>query len=195
MILPIQITFHNVDKSDALETKIREAAEKLDQFHEDIMSCRVVVEAPHKRHHQGTLYHLRIDVSVSGKEIVVDREPGDRNAHEDPYVMVRDAFEAMERKLKDDERRRHGEVKTGVAAPHGRVSKIFPDEGYGFIETFDGSELYFNKNSVLNDAFRRLSVGMEVRFREEMGLKGPQASTVDIVGREASHDERTHPLR
>jgi cold shock CspA family protein/ribosome-associated translation inhibitor RaiA len=195
MILPIQVTFHNVDKSDALETKIREAAEKLDQFHEDIMSCRVVVEAPHKRHRQGTLYHLRIDVSVPGKELVVDREPGDRNAHEDPYVMVRDAFDAMERKLKDNDRRRHGEVKADVAAPHGRVSKIFPDEGYGFIETFDGSELYFNKNSVLNDAFRRLTVGMEVRFREEMGLKGPQASTVDIVGKEASHDERTHPLR
>lgn len=194
MILPIQITFHNVDKSDALEARIRETAKKLDQFHEDIMSCRVVVEAPHKRHRQGTLYHLRIDVSVPGKELVVDREPGDRNAHEDPYVMVRDAFDAMARKLKDFDRRRHGVVKTDIAAPHGRVTRIFPEEGYGFIETFDGAELYFNKNSVLNDAFRRLSVGMEVRFKEEMGLKGPQASTVDIVGKEASHDERTHPL-
>ena len=194
MILPLQITFHSVDKSEALEAKIREAAEKLDQFHEEVMSCRVVLEAPHKRHHQGNLYHMRIDVSVPGKELVVDREPGDRNAHEDPYVMVRDAFDAMERKLKDYDRRRHGEVKTDLAAPHGRVSKLFPDEGYGFIETFDGSELYFNENSVLNGAFRRLTIGMEVRFKEEMGLKGPQASTVDIVGRDASHDERTHPL-
>jgi cold shock CspA family protein/ribosome-associated translation inhibitor RaiA len=194
MILPLQITFHDVDKSEALETKIREVATKLDQFHESIMSCRVVVEAPHRRHRTGKLYHLRIDVSVPGKELVVDREPGDRDAHEDPYVMVRDAFDAMERKIKDYDRRRHGEVKTGAAAPHARVSKLFPDEGYGFIETFDGQEIYFNSKSVLNDAFRRLKVGMEVRFKEEMGEKGPQASTVDLVGKEAGHKEGTHSL-
>ena len=195
MILPLQITFHDVDKSDALEAKIREAAGKLDQFHESIMSCRVVVEAPHRRHRSGTIYHLRIDVSVPGKELVVDREPGgDRDTHEDPYVMVRDAFNAMARKLKDYDRRRHGEVKVGTAAPHGRVTKLFPNEGYGFIETFDGQEIYFNARSVLNDAFRKLKVGMEVRFKEEMGEKGPQASTVDPVGREAGHKEGTHSL-
>ena len=194
MILPLQITFHDVAKSEALEAKIREVAAKLDQFHESIMSCRVVVEAPHRRHRTGKLYHLRIDVSVPGKELVVDREPGDRDSHEDPYVMVRDAFDAMERKLKDYDRRRHGEVKTGIAAPHARVSKLFPDEGYGFIETFDGQEIYFNSKSVLNDAFRRLKVGMEVRFKEEMGEKGPQASTVDPVGKEASRKEGAHSV-
>lgn len=183
MILPLQITFHDVDKSEALETKIKEAASKLDQFHESIMSCRVVVEAPHRRHRTGTLYHLRIDVSVPGKELVVDREPGDRDTHEDPYVVVRDAFDAMARKLKDYDRRRHGEVKMGLAAPHGRVTRIFPDQGYGFIETVDGHEVYFNTRSVLNEAFRKLKVGTEVRFKEEMGEKGPQASTVDIVGK------------
>jgi cold shock CspA family protein/ribosome-associated translation inhibitor RaiA len=194
MILPLQITFHDVDKSEALEAKIREDAAKLDQFHESIMSCRVVIEAPHRRHHTGTLYHLRIDVSVPGKELVVDREPGDRNAHEDPYVMVRDAFLAMERKLKDYDRRRHGETKLNVAAPHAHVSKMFLEQGYGFIETIDGREIYFNANSVLNDGFRRLKVGMEVRFKEEMGEKGPQASTVDPVGKEAGHKEGTHSL-
>jgi len=195
MILPMQITFHDVDKSDALEEKIREAASKLDQFHENIMSCRVVVEAPHRRHRTGTPYHIRIDVSVPGKELVVDREPGDRNAHEDPYVVVRDAFDAMARKVKEHDRRRHGEVKVGVSAPHGRVARLFPEEGYGFIESFEGQEIYFNRKSVLNDAFRRLKVGMEVRFREEMGEKGPQASTVDLVGKEASHKEGPHSLK
>jgi len=195
MILPMQITFHDVDKSDALEEKIREAASKLDQFHENIMSCRVVVEAPHRRHRTGTLYHIRIDVSVPGKELVVDREPGDRNTHEDPYVVVRDAFDAMERKVKEHDRKRHGEVKVGVSAPHGRVTRLFPEEGYGFIESFEGQEIYFNRKSVLNDAFRRLKVGMEVRFREEMGEKGPQASTVDLVGKEASHKEGPHSLK
>jgi ribosomal subunit interface protein len=193
MVLPLRITFHEVDKSEALEERIREAAAKLDQFHENIMKCRVVVEAPHRRHRTGKLYHLRIDVSVPGKELVVDREPGDRETHEDVYVMVRDAFEAMERKLKDYDRRKHGEVKVDVAAPHARVVRLFPDKGYGFLETFDGQEIYFNRNSVLNDAFLRLKVGAEVRYREEMGDKGPQASTVDIVGGAANRDETTRP--
>lgn len=100
MILPLQITFHEIDKSEALEVKIKEAAAKLDQFHESIIRCRVVVEAL-RRHRTGNPYRLRIDVSVPGKELVVDREPGDRKAHEDVYVMVRDAFDAMERQLKD----------------------------------------------------------------------------------------------
>ncbi len=194
MILPLQITFHDVDKSEALEEKIREAATKLDQFHESIMSCRVVVEAPHRRHRTGKLYHLRVDVSVPGKELVVDREPGDRDSHEDVYVMVRDAFEAMERQLKDYDRKRHGEVKTSVTAPHARVSKLFPDQGYGFIETFEGLEVYFNRNSVLYDAFPKLKVGMEVRFKEEMGEKGPQASTVEVVRKEANHSDKLHSL-
>ena len=194
MILPLQVTFHDVDKSEALEVKIKEVASKLDQFHENIMSCRVVVEAPHRRHRTGTLYHIRIDVSVPGNELVVDREPGDRTAHEDPYVMVRDAFDAMARKLKEYDRRRHGEIKIGVSAPHGRVTRLFPDEGYGFIESFEGHEIYFNSRSVLNEAFRRLKVGTEVRFKEEMGEKGPQASTVDLVGKDASHKEGPHSL-
>ncbi len=189
MVLPLQITFHDVDKSPALEEKIREGAMKLDQFHENIMRCRVVVEAPHRRHRTGKLYHVRIDVSVPGKELVVDREPGDREAHEDPYVTVRDAFEAMARKLKDYDSKRHGEVKVDVAAPHGRVVRVFHEQGYGFLETTEGTEIYFNRNSVLNDAFPRLKVGARVRYREEMGDKGPQASTVDLVGKEAGKDD------
>ncbi|HEY3276648.1 MAG TPA: HPF/RaiA family ribosome-associated protein [Syntrophorhabdaceae bacterium] len=194
MVLPLQISFHEVDRSEALEARIREGATKLDRFHETIMKCRVVVEAPHRRHRTGNSYHLRIDVSVPGKELVVDREPGDRDTHDDVYVMVRDAFEAMERKLKDYDRKKHGEVKLDLAAPHAKVVRLFPEEGYGFLESFDGNELYFNKNSVLNDGFGRLKVGMEVRYREEMGDKGPQASTVAIVGKEASHTEMTHSL-
>jgi cold shock CspA family protein/ribosome-associated translation inhibitor RaiA len=193
MALPLQITFHDVDRSEALETRIREAASKLDRFNESILKCRVVIEAPHRRRRSGKLYHLRIDVSVPGKELVVDREPGDRDSHDDVYVMVRDAFEAMERKLKDHDRSKHGEVKMDVAAPHAKVLRVFTEQGYGFLETFEGQEIYFNRNSVLNDGFSKLKVGTEVRYREEMGEKGPQASTVAIVGRETSHDGESAP--
>jgi cold shock CspA family protein len=74
-------------------------------------------------------------------------------------------------------------VKTHVPAPHGRVSKLFPEQDYGFIETPEGGEIYFHRNSVLPPGFDRLEIGTEVRFAEEAGQEGPQASTVAIVGR------------
>jgi len=194
MIIPVQITFQDVPHSDDVEARIRSAAEKLDRLSNEIMSCRAVVSAPQRRHRKGKHFHVRLDVSVPGTELVVNREPGDRTTHTDLLVAVRDAFIAMERKLRDYAQHRRKEVKHDVAAPHGRVSRIFFGEGYGFIETLDGREVYFHENSVLNDAFKKLEEGMEVRFSEEEGQKGPQASTVSVVGAEASHDERTHQL-
>jgi len=78
-------------------------------------------------------------------------------------------------------RRRRGFVKTHEAASHGRVRKLFPDEGYGILETSDGREIYFHRHSVLHDGFDRLEVGTEVTFVAEEGKKGPQASTVKAV--------------
>ncbi len=61
--------------------------------------------------------------------------------------------------------------------------RIDADGGFGFIETPDGREIYFHRNSVLNDGFPRLDVGTRVTFAEEMGEKGPQATTVHIAGK------------
>ena len=91
MQLPLQITFRNMDPSDAVEANVREKAAKLDGFLENIMACRVVVEAQHRHHHKGNLYSARIDITVPGHEIVVSRTPGKDHAHEDVYVAVRDA--------------------------------------------------------------------------------------------------------
>jgi ribosomal subunit interface protein len=181
---PLQVTFRDMPPSEAVEAKIRERAAKLDRYYDRIMSCRVVVEAPHGRHHQGKLYHVRIDLTVPQGELLVSREPAEHHAHEDVYVALRDAFDAAQRRLADYARRQRGDVKTReVPAPEARVSKLFRAEGYGFIEGLDGREIYFHRNSVLNDAFERLEVGTEVRFVEEDGEKGPQASTVRLVGR------------
>jgi cold shock CspA family protein len=96
---------------------------------------------------------------------------------------MRDAFDTARRKLEDYVRRRRQAVKAHEVPPHGRVSRLFPQEDYGFIETPDGREIYFHRHSVLHDAFERLQVGAEVTFAEEEGKKGPQASTVRLVGR------------
>ncbi len=183
MKLPLQITFRNMDRSETIETNIREKAAKLDQFFEHIMSCRVVVEAHHKHHHKGNIYHVRIDMTVPGDELVVSRDPKQNQAHEDPYVAVRDAFDAARRQLDNYVRKLRREVKAHEVPPHGRVVELVPPENYGRIETPDGRLIYFHRNSLINGDFDKLQEGDEVRFDESMGDSGPQASTVRLVGK------------
>ena len=185
MRLPLQITFRHMDPSAALEARIRQRAEELDQFFDRITSCRVVVECAHRRHQQGNLFEVRLDLTVPGREIVVGREPGTNHAHEDPYVAVRDAFDAVRRLLEDHVRRRRGEAKTHAVPDHGRVARLLPDRDCGFIATAGGEEIYFHRNSVTGDAFDKLEIGSEVRFVTQHGesAEGPQASTVVPLGK------------
>lgn len=183
MKLPLQLTFRNMEPSEAMEANIREKAAKLDQFCHEIMRCRVVVEAQHHHHHKGNLYHVRIDITVPDNEIVVGQAHDLHHSHEDVYVAIRDAFDNARRKLEDYARRRQQHVKTHDVQPHGRILQLFRDEGYGKIESADGREIYFHKNSVINAEFDKLAIGMEVRFDEEPGDLGPQASTVKVEGK------------
>ena len=82
MQVPLEIVFHNVDRSPAVEAAVRERAAKLERFADDITSCRVTVEAPHKNHQQGNLYSVRVDLRFPGGEAVVNRSPGDDHAHD-----------------------------------------------------------------------------------------------------------------
>ncbi|HVM95170.1 MAG TPA: HPF/RaiA family ribosome-associated protein [Candidatus Acidoferrales bacterium] len=111
MQLPLQVTFRGIEPSAAVEERIRERATKLDQFHDHIIGCRVVVETPHRHHHQGKLFHVRIDVTVPHHELVVNREPLQHKAFEDVYVAIRDAFDAAERQLENLSRKQNGFVK------------------------------------------------------------------------------------
>ena len=182
MQVPLQVTFRHGKRKEAAETRIRERAAKLDRLHQEIISGRVVVDVPQPRHRKGRIYQVQIAVAVPGRELVVNREPLLDHAHEDLTVAIDDAFEAMERKLKEYSREVQGEVKQSVKPERGVVNQLFPDQGYGFIVTRDGRDIYFHRNSVLDDAFDRLRLGSEVRFSEEQGDKGPQASTVETAG-------------
>jgi len=180
MQLPLQITFRNIEQSDFIETKVREKSAKIERFAEHITSCRVIVEAPHKHHQKGIIYRVKIDITLPGKEIVVNHHSDEHHAHEDVYVAIRDAFDAARRQLEDYLRQRRGVVKTHEVTPHGRITQLFPHEDYGVIETSDNREIYFHRNSVIDQDFDKLEIGMPVHFAEEMGEKGPQASTVHI---------------
>jgi cold shock CspA family protein/ribosome-associated translation inhibitor RaiA len=183
MKLPLQIVFDNLPPSAAIEARVRKKADKLNLFCDDIMGCRVVVEAPHKHQNQGNLYRVRIKVTVPDEELVVSRDPAQNQSHEDVYVAIRDSFDAMRRQLEDYTRRRRGQVKHHENPPHGKVTELFPDEGYGIIKTPERRLIYFHRNSVVDTDFSKLEKGSEVRFVEEMGEKGPQASTVYALGK------------
>lgn len=108
MQVPVEIVFHNVDRSPAVEAAVRERVAKLEQFSESITSCRVTVEAPHRHHQQGNLFAVRVDLRFPGGEAVVNRSPSENHAHEDVYVALRDAFKAARRQIQDHERTLRG---------------------------------------------------------------------------------------
>lgn len=102
----LRIKFRNVEASPALEEDVRNRAADLERFSDDIGSCDVIVEAPHRHQHHGVIYHVRIRLVVSGEELVVSRDPPEAHAHEDLYVAIRDAFAASRRQLEDHVRKR-----------------------------------------------------------------------------------------
>jgi ribosomal subunit interface protein len=108
---PLQISFHGLDASEAVETRVRERVARLERHHGRITACRVVIESGHRHGRKGNLFRVAIDVSVPGAEIVVNRAPDRDKAHADVYVAIRDAFDAADRQLAEHFRRRRGEVK------------------------------------------------------------------------------------
>ncbi|MBD3670040.1 MAG: HPF/RaiA family ribosome-associated protein [Gammaproteobacteria bacterium] len=183
MQLPLQITFRHMEPSEFVENNIRERCDKLEQYHDRIMSCQVTVEAPDKHKHKGGVYHISMDIKIVGGEIVINNKQNDNHAHEDVYVAIRDAFNAAQRRLEEKHRKTKQQVKNHEVPPHGRVLEVIPSLDYGRIETPEGREIYFHRNSVVNGDFDSLDEGDEVRFNEEMGDEGPQASSVIPVGK------------
>jgi ribosomal subunit interface protein len=186
MQLNPEITFRGLEATPAIESKVRARVERFDRYYSRIMGCRVMIESRHRHHHKGKLYHVRIDLTVPGEELVVSREPDDNHAHEDAYVAIRDAFEAMERQLESFAARQRRDVKVHEAPTQlGRVGEL--DWDHGRIETADGRSTYFHRNSVSSGDFDGLTVGTLVRYVETMGDEGPQASLViPVSGEEAA---------
>jgi ribosome-associated translation inhibitor RaiA/cold shock CspA family protein len=178
MQIPLEVSFRNMDASPALEARARALATNLEKFSSQIIHCHVTIEAPHQHHHQGNLFSVHVRVTVPGREIAIHRNNPEERAHEDAYVALRDAFKAMRRNLQDYERERRGDVKTHSGPAAGRVCEINHERSFGRIETHDGRLVYFHGNSVLGRPFKELGIGAEVRFVEEPGELGPQASTV-----------------
>lgn len=183
MRVPLEITFRDAVKSDEIVTLIEEKATGLDKLCDNLISCRVAVEKPHDNKRSGNSYRVRIAIRIPpGRELVVKREPQNGSLPEPLTAMIREAFETARRRLVKMLKQQQGSVKyhpqqTDVAY----VTKLFKDKGFGFVETLEGREIYFHRNSVLHGDFNRLDIGTGVRYVEKDGDDGPQASTIHIV--------------
>src|SRR5690349_16338336 len=124
MPVPVQVTFRDMPHSDAVAAHVERRAAKLETFYARITRCHVVVEAPHRHHKQGQRYHVRVDMHIPGKELVVSKNFDDMRV--DMHATVDDAFTDAERVLEEYARKRE-EVKPRARLPRGVVVKLFPD--------------------------------------------------------------------
>jgi len=141
MTLPLQVTFRNMKSSPTVEEWIREEAAKLETFYSQIMGCRVAVEMPHRHHLKGSPYHVRIDLTLPGGELVIKREAdvSDRARrgggtaiskrlevevpHKKLRMAINDAFKAAARRVQDYARRQRGDVKNHQPRSRARIGR------------------------------------------------------------------------
>lgn len=181
MQIPLELQFQDVPKSPWIEDLVRRRVAKLERFCDHITRCRVSLERPHRHADTGNPFRIQIDLTIPpGHEVVVTKDPREGGAKEELRSVLTNAFDAAERQVKELVERQRREVKTHEE-PRAFVVRKFGDEGYGFLKTPEGREIYFHENAVAGHDYERLEVGTQVRFEEAMGEMGPQATTVRIV--------------
>jgi cold shock CspA family protein len=184
MEIPLEIAFHNLSPDPGLEDDIRAHVAKLEKRYGRLTGCRVTVEAQHHQPRTGNVPEVHVLLRLPGHELTVTHEPHrakQRSAAPRLRTILRDAFKAAAIQLTEFKEQRSGEVKPKDDMFQGRISELRPDEGFGFILTKEGTQLYFHRNSVIGSAFDRLNRGDLVHYIEAMGDTGPTASKVWCV--------------
>ena len=184
MQTPVQIDFQGIDASQMARTSIEKHIADLEQRFGRITACRAVLKGPGGHHQTGGLYEVNIRLALpDGREVNVARTPKADERYSDLGFAINDTFKRARRRLQDAVRRMQGQVKHHYGQPIATIAKLDPSGEFGFLEAADGHEVYFHRNSVMNEGFSKLTVGARVSFVEEAGDKGPQASTVHLLGK------------
>ncbi|MDX6749535.1 HPF/RaiA family ribosome-associated protein [Geminicoccaceae bacterium 1502E] len=186
MQTPLQITFRNIERSEALEGRIRERVGRLERLHPDIIGCRVVVETPYRSPGAGKVpVGLSVEVEVPGRTMVSKSSEEPRETKDGTGRVVTTVFDAIERQLEDARRIRRKDVKEHEAEMEaGRIVRLFPEERYGFVEVSGGTNLFFSETVLQGLAFEALDSGTMVAVTRASGEgpMGPQASSVRRMG-------------
>lgn len=186
---PLEIAFRDLDPSDFIRNLVEERVERLERFHPNIIGCRVVVEAPHRSaagHNPPIGISVEVDVPARPRIVAKDAEE-QRAMKGDHLAAINRAFEAVERQLEDLKDKQRGEVKHHEnAGQTGSVVRLFPEQGYGFIELAGGPELHFTRTAMSDGGFDQLKIGTMVQVTQAAsdGPMGPQASFVGTLGAE-----------
>jgi len=184
MQTPVEMEFQEMTASPATRELITGHLNELEQRYGRITACRIVVKGPGNRHQGGGLYEINIRLALpGGREVDVGRTPKQDERHSDLPFAINDAFKRARRQLQDHARRMEGMTKTHEGQPIGTIVRLDPSGEFGFLQSSDGEEIYFHRNSVLDGEFSELAVGSRVVFAEEIGEKGAQASTVKLLGK------------
>lgn len=176
MSIPLEITIRDIEKTEAIEKRINDKAEKMSQYYDRIESGKIVVELYQNHQHQGKLYNVTIEIIVPGKQLVVNKQP-----NEDLYVAIRDSFQAMYRMIESYAQKMRGDKKSHSDLKSGSVERLFTD--YGFIKTSEGLEYYFHESNVQHAAFDKLKIGSLVSFIEVQAGDTLQAAHVSGNGK------------
>ena len=184
METPVEIDFQGMDAKPDTREAITKHVAMLENRFGRLTAGRVVLKAPGGHHRTGGLYEINIRLALpDGHEVNIGRTPQNDERYADLNFALNDAFKRARRQLQDQVRKLQGAVKQHDGPPIGTVIELDPLGEFGFIKTDDGREIYFHRNSVLNGDFSKLEVGSRVSFAEEMGDKGPQASTVKLMAK------------
>ena len=181
METPIEIDFQGITAQQQARSAIDKHISELEQRFGRITAGRIVLKGPGGHHRIGQ-YEINIRLALpDGREVNVGRTPQEDDRQTDLTFAISDAFKHARRQLQDQVRRMQGQVKQHEGEPIATVVRIDPSGEFGFLETPDGREIYFHRNSVIGSA--KLEEGTRVTFVEEEGEKGPQASTVKVMGK------------
>lgn len=183
MQTPAQVEFEGVLATPELQASIDQHIAELESRFGRLTAGRVVVRGPGDRHRTGGQYEVSIRLALpDGREVNIGRTPRQDERYADLAFAVDNAFKRARRRLQDQYRLMQGQTKQHENQPIGTVIRIDPSGAFGFIKSADGHEVYFNCNSVL-DGPSNIAPGTRVSYVEEIGEKGPQASTVKILGK------------
>lgn len=186
MQTPVEIEYQQMAASPALQELVDEHVRKLEERYGRITACRIVVKGPGNRHQTGGQYDINIRLALpDGREVNIGRTPKADERHAELAFAVNDAFKRARRRLQDSARRLEGMIKSHEGQPIGTVVRLDPGGEFGFLRSSDGEEIYFHRNSVLGAELSQLDVGSRVMFSQEVGEKGPQATTVKLLGKHA----------
>ncbi len=175
---PLQITFRDIDHSEAVESRIREKIAKLDQVYNHIISCKVVVELVQKHQHQGKLNKVSIYANVPGKELMVSNHP-----NENLYLAIQGSIDSMREQLDEHRRRQYGDTKDHGERLNGEIVRLMEEDSYGFIVDEQENEYYFNLTHLVDIKFHQLHIGDKIRFLPAVGNEGLQARRISMPKR------------